>query len=380
MSYTNVQLRVLMRLSQVAKVNDEVVFGFFVKNPALIYTAVRYKKWAPIVNIIQGAACGHSLSNEDIFRIIYCDARLGQEKMAVEMISFFNSFKVKIHPEFIEPPSYSAEFDDAVHSYFYGNVKWIHLDARDVSERQALDSCIVQFAGEPPHADLNNWNEARYYHRLYLALAYNRAGFRGFFRPPQGDWGHNIAAVLATHEGQVLAVSYNQKNINVTFHAEVNLVQAAVKRFPQEDFHQQALFIYTTLKPCKMCASMIACVFPNSKVIYGQNDPGNHAKDIMRPAGGVCSLHELNAKPLYAYDGTPLLPNSQKIGDISQLLSSNEVSVTKNLNKDSSATNMFRAGQSIDRKLEKYNKRMEAKQSHPKVAAILRHLQPIMTS
>ena len=76
----------------------------------------------------------------------------------------------------------------------------------------------------------------------------------------------------------ILGVGFNTQSLNRTLHAEVNLVQ---------NYHQRTgtglpaySKIFTTLKPCRMCAGMIwesAQDLQTLKVFYSKDDPGVHA-------------------------------------------------------------------------------------------------------
>ncbi|MEX3917945.1 Bd3614 family nucleic acid deaminase [Paraburkholderia sp. BR10872] len=382
MSYKDIQLQVLITICENKLESREVVVGYFNNELKKIYFTTRYKKWPPIVNLIQGVGSRH-FNTDNIFSVAFCPpVSIMDDGMTRGMIDFLNSFEGTINCLPVARPTETPEFKEVAATRFFDDCQFIHLEPADVAERAALDSVIVTSTGEPPNADLNDQSEAPYYHRLYMALAYNRAGFRGMFRSPYTEMGHNISAIFATDAGQVLAISYNKKNFNDTFHAEVNLVQAIVKKFPNNDFHQKVFFIYTTLKPCKMCAAMIATVFPNARVVYGQNDPGRHAQQTLTPVGGsVRSLAEVG-KPLYAYDDLRFHQPDSKKGEIAGLLSPGVgTPITHGLNTIGSAKNMLRAGLSIDRKLKKYDEgRAVAKPAHPKIHAILRHLQPLMTN
>ncbi len=89
----------------------------------------------------------------------------------------------------------------------------------------------------------------------------------------------SIAAILVSHQGELLAEAVNTSGLNRTLHAEVNLVQGycaiTQQRLPR------GARIYTTLKSCKMCAGMIwtAAEDPmDLSVYFHQDDPGPHAQ------------------------------------------------------------------------------------------------------
>ncbi len=85
-----------------------------------------------------------------------------------------------------------------------------------------------------------------------------------------------VGAVLVDADGRVLAQAANSNSSNKTLHAEVKLVQAFIRK------HGGAIpdgaRIFTTLKPCKMCAGMIWNCAENTsqiRVFYRDFDPGS---------------------------------------------------------------------------------------------------------
>jgi tRNA(Arg) A34 adenosine deaminase TadA len=69
------------------------------------------------------------------------------------------------------------------------------------------------------------------------------------------DYDRDIACLLLSPKDEVLAYGINSNSKNKTLHAEINMVQSYFK------IHQQKIpkgsKLYTTRKPCKMCAAMI---------------------------------------------------------------------------------------------------------------------------
>ncbi len=69
------------------------------------------------------------------------------------------------------------------------------------------------------------------------------------------DYDRRIAALLVDRSGKILAASLNSNSKNKTLHAEVNLVQnyflQTERKIPD------GAKIFSTHKPCKMCAGMI---------------------------------------------------------------------------------------------------------------------------
>lgn len=69
------------------------------------------------------------------------------------------------------------------------------------------------------------------------------------------DYDRDIAAILVDAEGKLLSYGVNSNSKNKTLHAEVNLIQ----RYFKETGRKIPLgaVLYSTHKPCKMCAGMI---------------------------------------------------------------------------------------------------------------------------
>ena len=97
-----------------------------------------------------------------------------------------------------------------------------------------------------------------------------------------------VAAVLLSEKGELLAEARNTNALNKTLHAEVNLLQGYFKlsgnKFPKN------AKIYTTLKPCKMCAGMISVYAfgqENLRVIYEIYDSGPNARSTVLNKGSA---------------------------------------------------------------------------------------------
>jgi tRNA(Arg) A34 adenosine deaminase TadA len=69
------------------------------------------------------------------------------------------------------------------------------------------------------------------------------------------DFDRDIAALLISPVGTVLSYGINSNSKNKTLHAEVNLVQ---RLYREKGFKiPEGSILYSTHKPCKMCAGMI---------------------------------------------------------------------------------------------------------------------------
>lgn len=98
-------------------------------------------------------------------------------------------------------------------------------------------------------------------------------------RVPRGevlhDFDRDIAALLVDSQGRVLSYGLNSNSKNKTLHAEVNLLQRLFREHHQKI--PEGATLYSTHKPCKMCAGMIYhwSAKPSSlQVFYGIEEKG----------------------------------------------------------------------------------------------------------
>ncbi|MFL5813691.1 MAG: Bd3614 family nucleic acid deaminase [Bdellovibrionia bacterium] len=86
-----------------------------------------------------------------------------------------------------------------------------------------------------------------------------------------------IAALLVSGENALLGAAINTNAKNRTLHAEMNLIaNLADQKIPP------GARLFTTLKPCKMCAGMIhdsATDLASLRVIFAEDDPGTHGRN-----------------------------------------------------------------------------------------------------
>ena len=84
--------------------------------------------------------------------------------------------------------------------------------------------------------------------------------------------GYNIAAVLVSPEGKILAKELNSVIAlqDCTQHAEMRLIQKYLAE--HRCFNLRECSVYTTLEPCAMCAATMGMAGINH-VYYGQSDP-----------------------------------------------------------------------------------------------------------
>jgi len=122
----------------------------------------------------------------------------------------------------------------------------------------------------------------------YLRLSFGMAT-----RVPRGavlhDHDRAIAAMLIDGNGELLSYGVNSNSRNKTLHAEVNLVQRwfreSGKKIPS------GAVLYSTHKPCKMCAGMIYHWSENPRdvqVFYAVEEDGGLSRET------VLDQHRLN--------------------------------------------------------------------------------------
>jgi tRNA(Arg) A34 adenosine deaminase TadA len=102
------------------------------------------------------------------------------------------------------------------------------------------------------------------------------------------DYDREIAALLISPDGQVLSYGVNSNSINKTLHAEVNLVQRYFREHGQKI--PAGSVLYSTHKPCKMCAGMIYDWAESStqlKVYYSVEESGGFSKQTVLDRQGM---------------------------------------------------------------------------------------------
>lgn len=156
---------------------------------------------------------------------------------------------------------------------------------------------------ETPHlSPMNRWPKTEVEKRLPQksnadAKELLRAAFALAQEVPRGevlhDYDRGIAALMFGADGGLLGFGLNSNSKNKTLHAEVNMVQ----RYFQEtgSLLPKGTRIYSTHKPCKMCAGMIfdSAEDPKSlQVFYGVEEVGRLSVQT------VLDLHGLNKQLL----------------------------------------------------------------------------------
>lgn len=157
------------------------------------------------------------------------------------------------------------------------------VDGLAMKDRKELDAFALPNTVTLPHVDvtrqdyLENHQGFHTIHRIYMMAAYALVSKR--FESSKTP-GHNIGAILVDSNGHILSWGLNTRWDHPTWHAEVNMLQSYFKRNKNAPSIPAGARIYTTLKPCAMCAGMIheaAANVGGIKVYYGQADTGSHA-------------------------------------------------------------------------------------------------------
>lgn len=127
-------------------------------------------------------------------------------------------------------------------------------------------------------------------HRLYLATAYAILN-HGHVTERDG-----VVALIVGKDGRIL--SWGRKNPNVPcWHGETSAIMGLGGKIPAGSA------VYSTLKPCNMCSGLIwEASKGNAKVYWGQDDPGDAAKDTKldtEKCGFLLDGNKTHSSPLY---------------------------------------------------------------------------------
>lgn len=180
-----------------------------------------------------------------------------------------------------------------------GNIEPCNHDLQELPRLQEVHS---QTMASPHLNEMNSWtlSEVQKYLPNNSPRAdqdYLRSAFTLAEQVPRGeilhDYDRGIAALMLGPDNELLGFGVNSNSKNKTFHAEVNMIQKyhreTGKKLPA------GTRIYSTHKPCKMCAGMIfdGAEDPKSlQVFYGIEETGRLSVQT------VLDLHSLNKQLL----------------------------------------------------------------------------------
>jgi len=164
----------------------------------------------------------------------------------------------------------------------------LHVDVRFVDVTEASSGALrpargaPSFAAGPPELPGPPPRSHADFMRLALRLASEvRRDEANLYRSPRP-----VASLLVSSGGDILATATNTNGWNRTLHAEVNLVQGHYARSGAG--LPPGARIYTTRKPCKMCAGLIWCGASDLRsltVYYGEEDRGRAARQTVLTLG-----------------------------------------------------------------------------------------------
>lgn len=217
--------------------------------------------------------------------------------------------------------------------------------------------------------------------RLYMMAVFALVTSR-FVRSYRGHGNANIGALLVSPVGKILAWSVNTKEHNSTCHAEVNLLQGCFLNAPGTSLDGARL--YTTLKPCRMCAGMIHHAGGGKlHVLYGQGDPGEDAQNTV--LDGTGRLHALDGTNPAVKAAMGILKattgETEKVNLLARLEAEREQrksegAIAHTLSLRGSKELMRGAVRALEAKLVKY-KPLEG--GNPNVRRALKHIEPFLT-
>jgi len=373
--------RQIMSHVQRVMCTSDVACCYLVGESDQVYMCNSYNEWPAITMLLQGVS---RIARKRFQSVMLLHTGASEPTMMcqgmIDYLCSWDEFNINCVQVGIWNVDWSLDVEE---------LEYIEIDPGLVLERSALInySTIQQTAFPAPQGLNLIGGQVSHIHRLYMALAFRTAGVRGFYLGTevwQHHWesmiyqhGHSIGAVLVNSAGRVLVKSINTKAANVTFHAEVNLIQAFVNKYGREVCAAEYL-IYTTLKPCKMCAAMIAHVLPNCKVIYAQDDFGKHAQNTDSPLHGIIALDTI-AKPLRLYESGGE-GGALRHGNIAQALNAlrNGQSLTQTLDTSYAGRQMLQASLTLERKFNKYKNTQPSQQQHEHVKNVASYLNSLL--
>lgn len=257
--------------------------------------------------------------------------------------------------------------------------------------------------GPDPQLDLTLTDkENKPLHRIYMMLAF--MNLKKYMVNSKNSLGYNIAALLVNRDGTIVEASVNEASGNMTHHAETNLLQRLSKRGVAIG---DGSVLYTTLKPCKMCAGTISNMFSGKvgcKVIYAQDDPGYHAVNTCLDGGNI--LKKLSSYKDITFNKTGEIYQSKSSWQTSHMrihpknkygsrmessfnqikLNDNQASLVQFLdnNQGKGPGRMLKSVEELHRKLNKYGTALPGMVVddlivlNPRVLKLMKYLEPVI--
>ncbi|APJ04687.1 Bd3614 family nucleic acid deaminase [Silvanigrella aquatica] len=245
--------QIMYELIQIYKNTD---IAFLIHQDTIYYSKHRYKTKTPesaITKLIQGIydkfpeKCQTILRNKIYYNYLLTEMCLGMIKVAAKRHQFLG-FGV----------NYCKPIPAKIQEIKYNNKFQYHFENKIKSEDLIYDE---------PNEHLN-------FIKIAENITHNITQENELYQSNR-----KIACILVSEESKILAVGLNENSKNKTQHAEVNLIQSFYQTFKKPLPKNTTL--YTTRKPCKMCAGMIwTCTedIKLLKVFFLHDDPGSMAK------------------------------------------------------------------------------------------------------
>jgi tRNA(Arg) A34 adenosine deaminase TadA len=197
-------------------------------------------------------------------------------KMDTEMAALNNVVLTKVNRR-----PYDGDLED------FGVINVVAVSERFPEGRWAMYSPLADFRVSPIGPDPgvavgSAAPEQEPVESLYMLATYSLVAGRIAALKSEGKG--NIGAILVSRLGKLLGWGLKDQTRNSTDHAEVNCLQSYWwwNHLPVPDGAR----LYTTLKPCRMCAGMIKHFGRDQvKVIYGQEDYGPDAEKTVLKTG-----------------------------------------------------------------------------------------------
>jgi tRNA(Arg) A34 adenosine deaminase TadA len=195
-------------------------------------------------------------------------------------------------------------------------------------------------------------------HRLYMMAAFTLI-IQGYDTDSRDEVG-NVCAILADSSGRVIGWGRNTRGINSTRHAEVNLIQGLYANHKSRyNESLKGAILYTTLKPCQMCAGMIHHAGKGEiEVVYGQNDPGDDANGtVLDKFRKNWLLGESEERPVFLPDGQSLHESLTIFREKDKITVKGQTArrMVDSLGQDGAKHLMEGAALTLERKMAKYS-------------------------
>lgn len=294
---------------------NNVSFCYDINAPHKIYYASSTEPNYPsIINLMQGIT---ELGTIGDYSSWYLFTKQSSNPMAIGMLDYLSRHKKLKTPSMLRLHNVKISWEQSASNA----IPIVYRQDKSGSKPEQLQLAAINYSRDntrlnnfaafipntQPNVSLynNTHNDASTHtlHRLYMMAAYGLVqarNYNGNVNNKSVGGGYKVGALLVSDAGQILACGLNTSYVGFTLHAEVNMLQSYIAKNGAPPNNCR---IYTTLKPCEMCAGMIAHFCNNAVVYYSQNDPGanNTFLDIGTNGCVQYQLDDRNSKALRPY-------------------------------------------------------------------------------